>query len=185
MPFLELLVVDPGHLHLDIDAVEQGAREAGAVALYRGGAAAAHVKRVVQEAAGAGIGRGHEHEIGGVGEGCRHPRHGDHPVFQRLAQGLEDVAAVFRQLVEEKDAAVSQAYFTRTGHFAPADYAGGGSAVVGAAEGTARHQGAVRRQPAGNAVNARYLENFLEARRRQDARQAAGEHRFPTARRPV
>ena len=44
---LHLLVIHPGHLHLQVDPVQEGAREAGAVARHRRRAAGALPPRVV------------------------------------------------------------------------------------------------------------------------------------------
>lgn len=52
-----------GGLDVQIDAVEQWTADAGAVALDLGGGTAAFVLRVAEVAAGAGIHRGHEHEV--------------------------------------------------------------------------------------------------------------------------
>jgi hypothetical protein len=93
-----------------------------------------------QKTARAGIHRRHEGEAGGVGEGRGRASESDDPVFQWLAEGLQGIAAELGQLIEEEDAVVGEADFSRARDAAAADEAGVGDGVIRGAEGTASNE---------------------------------------------
>jgi hypothetical protein len=92
------------------------------------------------------------------------------------------VAAEFGEFVEEEDAVVGDADFAGGGNDAAADEADVGDGVVGGAEG-ARGDEAVRgvEQEAADAVDLGGFDGFLQGHRRDDGRDALGEHRFAGA----
>ena len=83
-----------GELDVQIDAVEERAREATEIAGALGGRAHAAVER--RAAAPARIGCGDELEAGGKIADAARPRDRDPTVFERLAQRLEHVLLEFR-----------------------------------------------------------------------------------------
>jgi hypothetical protein len=88
----QLLGCGGQHLHLQVDAVEQRARQPPLVArhgLGRAAAGAAHAAARAQPAAGAGVHGGHELEARRKPRLARRARDGDDAGFQRLAQRLE------------------------------------------------------------------------------------------------
>ena len=111
---------------------------------------------------------------GGAGDG-------DDAVFERLAEDFEDVAGELGQLVEEEQAVVGERDLAGARDHAAADEAGVGDGVVGRAEGAVRDQAAVGVEHAGDGVDLGGFERFFEAQRRQDGRQALGEHGFAGA----
>ena len=87
------------------------------------------------------------------------------------------------KLVQEEDASVSEARLARTRPRAATHDRGRGGRVVRRAKGRAVEQGTARWEQAGNRMNSRDLERFLERELRQDARQPPGEHRLARPRR--
>ena len=58
-------------------------------------------------AAWAGIGRGDEHDVGGVGRFDIGATDGYLTIFERLAKSFQNVTRVFGEFVQEKDAVMS------------------------------------------------------------------------------
>jgi len=106
---------------MQVDAVEQRARDPGLVFVRALGGAGAGLGRVVEIAAAAGIHGGDQLEAGRIGDVGVGPGHRGAPGFQRLAQGFQRRALELRQLVEEKDAQMGQRYLARLGPLAAAD----------------------------------------------------------------
>ena len=117
----ELLVAQRRHLDLDVDTVEQGARDLGAVALDLQRRADAFLLGIGKEATGAGIHGGDEHETRRVVDRPHGARHGDVAVFQRLAHDFENIAPELRQLVEKEHPVVRQGNFAGPGNRSTAD----------------------------------------------------------------
>ena len=126
----QLLVFDRWHFDVDIDAVEQRARDAGPVAPDRRRRTRAFVLRIGEVAAGAGIHGGDEHEAGRVGQRDQGAGQGDGVVFEGLAQGFDDVGFEFGQLIEEEHAVVGQGDFAGARVGTAADEAGIGYGVL-------------------------------------------------------
>ena len=178
----ELGVGQGGDLEVEIDAVEQGAREAGQVAGALRGRAGAGLQG--RAAAAAGIGGGDELEAGGEAGGARGAGDDDAGVLERLPQGLQDALGELGQLVEEQHAVMGEADLAGMRNAAAADEAGLGRGVVRAAERPRGEQALLRRQQAGDAPDRGDLDGFLERERRQDGRQPPGQHRLAGAGRP-
>ena len=109
---------------------------------------------------------------------------GDAALFERLAHHFEDVALKFGQLVEEQDAVVAERDFAGTRDGAAADQSGVADGVVRRAKRPRAHQAARIFEHAGDAVDARGLDGFLERHRRQDGGNALGQHGLAGAGRP-
>ena len=93
---------------MQVDAVEQRARDARLVAGYGVVVAAAVATRRAAEAAGTGIGGGDELEVRWEDTAPSRASDGDAPVFQHLSQRLERTALELGQFVEEEYAPVRQ-----------------------------------------------------------------------------
>ena len=136
------------------------------------------------EAARARVGGGDEHEA----------RREDHDllaaddrhvtVLERLAERFEARARELAELVQEQHAAVSQRRLARLRRVGAADEAGGRDRVVGRAERTLGDQARAPAEP-GDRLDARDLDRLVGAERRQDRRQAPGDHRLAGARRAL
>jgi hypothetical protein len=98
----QLAVRDRWDLEVQIDPVEQRARQPPEVAAPLAGRALAALRR--QAPAAARIGRRDELELGRKADGARRPAEGDGRVFERLPQGLQDVLGELRNLVQKRDA---------------------------------------------------------------------------------
>lgn len=103
-----------GCLDVNIDAVEEGAADAGSVALDLGEGAAAGVGGVAGITTGAGVHGADEHESGGEGDFGGAAGNGDLSVFEGLAQNFEGIAAEFGEFVEEEDALMGEGDFSGT-----------------------------------------------------------------------
>src|SRR5690606_12682446 len=106
--------VDGRHVDVQIDAVEQGTREATDVAASFAGSALAGPARIGPVAAGTRVHGGHDQGTRGEGRlGLR--AHDPHtPLFQRLAERLEHPATELGELVQEEHAVVREAHFPRS-----------------------------------------------------------------------
>ena len=104
----QLLAGDGGDVHVQVDAVEDGAGDAAPVAEQLLVAAQAGAARVAQEAARAGVHGGDQLELGRVADGAPGPGEDHVPLLERLAERLEHVAPELGQLVEEEDAPVGE-----------------------------------------------------------------------------
>ena len=95
-----LVEIDGLHLDLQVDAVQQRARDfahvVGALILV----ADAFLLGMPIIAAGARIHRSHEHERGGILGRILGARNSDHPILQRLAHHLQHVSRKFWQLIQ-------------------------------------------------------------------------------------
>jgi nitroreductase len=174
----ELSRTSPRHDHDEVESVEERTRELLAVGREPLGRARALHGRIAAGAARA--------EIHGPNEPYSRredtlpldTRNGDDPVLERLAERLESRPLELAELVQEKDASVSEARLARTRPRAATHDRSGGSRVVRRAKGRAVEQGPACREQAGDRVDPRDLERFLERQRRQDPRQAPGQHRL-------
>ena len=104
----EFLVFDGGDVDVEVDAVEEGAGEAGVVALDLGRGAAAFAGGVGEVAAGAGVERADKEVACGELAGHGGAGDGDDAVFEGLAEGFEGAAGEFGHFVEVEDAVVGE-----------------------------------------------------------------------------
>jgi hypothetical protein len=107
--------------------------------------------------------------------GARHP---DLAGFQGLAQRVERLGAELGQFIQEQNAVVGQGNFARPGADAAAGEGGHARRVVRRAERPRAGQGAARDQ-AGDRVDERCLQQLGGGKRRQQPRQALGQHGLP------
>ena len=99
----EVLIADRRHFDLNVDAIEERAGDARAIALDLQRRADAFFLRIGEKTAGARVHGRDQHDAGGIIDRAERARNGDIAVLQRLPHDLEDVAPEFRQLVEEQD----------------------------------------------------------------------------------
>ena len=127
---------------------------------------------VAEVATGAGVHGGDEHEVGGVVGADGGARDGDLAVFEGLAEGLEDGARVFGELVEEEDAVVGEGDFARGGFGAATDDGDGRGGVVRGAEGAGADDAVAE---AGEGVDLGDLDLFGGSEGREQGEGGAGE----------
>src|SRR5690606_9747917 len=96
------------HFDLQVDAIEQGPRDAAAIACDLFSAAGAASRRIAGPAAGAGIHRRDELEARREIGLARGARAHDMTRFERFAQHLEHAAGPLGQLAEEQHAGVRE-----------------------------------------------------------------------------
>ncbi len=90
------------HVHVQVDAVQQGTRNLLLVLADHGGRAGALPVGISVVAADARVHAGHQDEAGGVDQARLHARHVHNPVLQRLPQDLQHVPLELRQLIQEE-----------------------------------------------------------------------------------
>ncbi len=152
---------------------------------------AAHVARRAAAAPGgvpvpaalAGVHGAHEHEAARVRHGAGRARDGDAAVLERLAHRLEHGGRKLRQLVEKEHAVIRQAHLARLQRAAAAGHGDVRHRVVRRAKRPDAHDGVVRRREAEDGIDLRGLDHFGAVHRRQNGRQALGEHGLARARR--
>lgn len=167
------------HFQHQVDAVEQRAGELVVVAGDLLGRAAAAPVGVSVVAAGAGVHGRHELEAGRKLGPPGRPRDGDVAALEGLAQGLEHALLELGQLVQEQHPVVGQADLAGARRAAAAHQGRRGRGVVRRAQRPEAPQlgpeAALHRQDGGA------LQRFVVAHRRQEAGQALGQHRLPSA----
>ena len=97
------------HHHLQVEPIQQRAREPGPVAPPQTLATAAVAVGFGGPAAGAGIGGGHQGDAAGEAAGVTRPAQAHLPLLQGLAQLVEHLAAELRQFIEKQHPPVGQA----------------------------------------------------------------------------
>src|SRR6058998_2095223 len=107
-----IAIFDCGHFNVQIDAVEQRAGHSLAIALHLKRPATAFALQVAKIAAWTGIHRRNEHQLRWKSEAACRARHGDLPVFERLAHYFQRRSLKLGQLIEKEHAVVRDAYFT-------------------------------------------------------------------------
>jgi len=105
--------------------------------------------------------RGREHEARGEGEGAFGSRDAHHPLFERLAEALEDIPVEFRQLIKKQDPMMRQGDLAGFWDGPASDQRDGGARVVRGAERAAPEHRAAVQQP-GDAVDGHRLQRFLD-----------------------
>ena len=161
-------------MDVQIDAVQKGPGNLTDIAAdFPGRTGTDFVGAII--AAAAGIHGGDEHAARRIGKGRVDPGNVDLAIFQGLAHDLQDRAGKLGQLVQKEDAVVGQRHFTGLGDRTAADEAVRRNGVVRAAEGPFGHH-PVLAEEAGYGVNLGHLQRFLQIHRRQNGRQALGQH---------
>lgn len=126
---------ETGDIDVKVDAVEERARDFCGVLEALGGPDAVGFG-IAFESAGAGVHGTDEHSSGGESEGGLDTGDGDNVVFERLAEGFEDVATEFGHFIEKENSVVSERDFTGFWGFAAAHDGGVTGCVVGGSEGS-------------------------------------------------
>ena len=165
----------PGHRNVHVDAVQQRPGDAAPVLLDLFGGAGAGPPRVAEITARAGVHGRHQHHPAWVSNRAGRPGDGDPALFQGLAQHLQGGTLELRQLVQEEDPVVGQAYLAGPGVGAAADETGVGDGVVRVPEGPHRDQGLAGPEAPHDAVDLGGLQGLLKTERRQDRR----DHSYP------
>jgi ADP-ribose pyrophosphatase len=143
----------------------------GRTGALRAGVAASAARAEVHRSDELKPGRKHRSSLG--------PRHAYDAVFEWLPEGLEHVPAELGELVEEEDAAVSERRLAGARVRAAADDRLRRRAVVRRAERPHVHERPAGRQKSGDRLDTRHFDRLLGRERREDAREAAREHRLP------
>ena len=171
-------------LDMQVDAVQQRARDAAPVLLDRAGRTGTLPRGVAQIAALAGVHGGGQHKAAGVARAAVYPADRNNAILQRLAQHFEGITGKLRQFVQKQHAVMGQAHLAGARGRPTARDGRGADAVVRAAERPLFQKAPARRQQPGHGVDGAGLERFLVGQRRQNAGQALGQHAFARARRP-
>src|SRR5206468_5958515 len=108
----DITIFDRGHFDVQIDAVEQWTGDALPISLHLKRSATAFALQVAKIAAWTGIHRRNEHQLRGKRDAACRARHGDLPVFERLAHYFQRRSLKLGQLIEKEHAVVRDAYFT-------------------------------------------------------------------------
>ena len=177
----QLFDAESGCLNVNIDAVDEGAADAGAVALDLGEGATAGVDGVSGITTGAGVHGADEHEGGGESNFGGASGNRDLTVFEGLTQNFKGVAAEFGEFIEEEDALMCEGDFSGSWKGSTAKETDVTDGVMGGAEGPLiTRAGGVKRDSC-RGLNAENFEEFVEFGRGHDAGYALGDHGFTGA----
>ena len=133
----------------------------------------------------AGVGGEDEGEPRRIARNATRPGDDDAARLERLAERLEHTGRKLGGLVQKKHTAVGQARRTWAGEPGSAtDQRGNGGGVVHVAKRCAGHQWTAGVEHPRDGVDGRHLEGCSAVERRQQPRQAFGEHRLAAAGRP-
>ena len=170
------------HLHLQVDTVEQRTREARLITLDLCRRAVTGLARIAQMATGAGIHRRDQLEACRIAAFVAGPSDMDTPRFHGFTHHLQHMTRKLRQLIEEQHAVMGQGDLAGARFRTTAHQRHGTGGMMRRAEGPPAPLG-TQRQPADRAYR-RHLQRLLFGQRRQDARQATGQHGLAGAGRP-
>src|SRR5437870_10873765 len=126
-----------------------------------------------------------QHELRWKSHAARCAGHRDLPVFERLAHYLQRRSLELRQLIEKKHAVVREAYFAGIWKRAAAKKTDIADGVMGWTKWSYGNKRFIRVEQASNAMNLCCLNCFVEGERRDDGRNAFGQHRFPEPGGPI
>ena len=121
-------------------------------------------------AAGRGVHRRDQHELGGKFDGAMHARHRHLAALQRLAERLQHVAAELRQLVEKQDAMMRHRHLPRPRDAPAAHQRLRRRRMMRRAHRPLVHQRHPVRQQPHRRINPRRLQRFPPRQRRQNPR---------------
>jgi hypothetical protein len=135
-------------------------------------------------AAAARVHRRDELKPGRIDDAVVGPCDRDFAGFERLAQAVQNLRLEFRQFVEKQNTMMRQRDFTWPRPCSTADKRRHRGRMMRCAEGPSIGERAAREIPC-DGMDQRNLEEFTRDERRQNRRQARGEHRFSSAGRSV
>src|SRR5262245_40837890 len=147
---------------MQIDAIQQRAGNALSITLHLNRTATAFAFQVAKVATRARIHRGNEHELRGQSDAARSARPRNFSVFELLPHYFQRGSFEFRQLIEEENAVVGQAHFTRAWKRAAAKQTNVADGVMRGSEWSCRDEGLLGIEQAGDAVNFGRFNRFLE-----------------------
>jgi hypothetical protein len=101
-----------GYFEMNVNPIEEWARDTGHVFLNLWRSAVAASSRVAPVTTGTRVCRRDQHEIGGEGGGPEGSRDGDDTVFEWLSHDFESFAIELWKLIQKQDPIVSFADFT-------------------------------------------------------------------------
>src|SRR5204862_5574139 len=130
----DVSIFDGRNFNVQIDAIEQGPGNTLAVPLHLHRTATAFAFQIAKIAARTGIHCRNEHELRWKSDAARRARHGDLPVFERLAHYFQGRPFELRQFIEEKNAVMGDADFAWIWKCAAAEQANVADGVVRIAE---------------------------------------------------
>src|SRR5579885_441482 len=174
----------PRNREREVEPVEQGPREPLAVPLDALGRADARRGRIAARAARTEIHRPDQLEPRGEGGAADDPRDRDRPVLEGLPEPLQHRSRELGQLVEVEHASVREAHLAGARPRAPTEDRGCRHGMMRRSERRDPDEPGPARKRSGDRVDAGDLERGGVVERRQDAREAAGEHRLARPGRP-
>ena len=116
------------------------------------------------------------HELGGKRDTPRRARHSDFPVFKRLAHHFQRRSFKLRQLIQEKDAVMREAYFARIWKRAAAEQTDVADSVMRRTKRSDCDKGLFGVEQPSNAVDLCRLDRFFERERRDNCWDPFGQH---------
>src|SRR5438034_8788805 len=178
-----IAIFDCRHFNVQIDAVEQRAGHSLAIALHLKRPTTAFALQIAKIAARTWIHRRNEHELRRKSDTACCARHRNLPVFEPLAHYFQRRSLELGQLIKKKDAVVRDAHFTGIRKRAAAKQPNVANGMVRIAEWSRGNERFFSVEQAGDAMNLRRLNRFIERERRNNGRNAFCEHRFSRPRR--
>ena len=173
------------HVHMQVDAIGERARQSIAMPLELRGAAPTWFVVTAGVAARTGIARGNEHEARGKSHRLRSANDGDVSVLEWLTQRFQCRSREQRQFVQEQHAAMRETHFTGTWPAASTNQTSGGYRMMRRAKRSDRKVWCTgRAEQTCNGVNREDLQRFVVSERRHDAGKSSREHRLPCTRWP-
>ena len=169
------------HLDVDVDAVDQRAGDLAHVLFDLGGRAMAVAAGVAAIAAGTGIQRGDQHEVGRKRRAVERAGNGDQAVFEGLTQDFERLPVELGELIEKEDAVVGEGDFAGRRRGTAAHETGVADGVMRGAEGTNGQEGLAGFQAAEGTVDARGFDGFGGGQIGQNSGHSLGQHRLARA----
>src|SRR4051812_21733621 len=164
-----IAILDGGDFDMEIDPVEQRPGDSLAITLDLDRTATAFALQVAEVSAGTRIHSRDEHELRWESHATGGARDSYFSIFEWLPHHLEGGAFELRQLIEKQNAVVGKAHLTRLGNGGAAKQADIGDGVMWRTKRPGRDESLLATQHAGNAVDLRALDRFLERHRRHDS----------------
>ena len=177
-PFPQVLKMDGGDLHHNVNSVQKRPGNAAAVVVHIPLGAAAAPGGVAVPAAFAGVHGAYQHKFRRVRHRPGNPGDGDLSVLQWLAHQVKRILPEFRHLVQKQHALMGEGDFTRPWVGAAASESGIGHRVMGRTERPLGHKGIPGRQHSHDGIHLTDLQRFLPRHIRENGGQTLAEHTF-------
>ena len=163
---------------MKIDAIEQRSRDFFAVTFDLAGRAAAIPLWIAVVTTGTGVHGSDQHEDRGKSHRSRGTGDRYFAILERLTQYLEGGAMEFRQLIQKKDAVVSQTYLAGGDVGSPPQQSDVGNRMMGITEGTLPENRFTGGKQAADRVNLGRLDGLLKGHGWHDGGNATSQHGF-------